>query len=220
MRIRFGEFCFDGEARRVERGGEEVHLSPKAFELLAILIAARPRALAKAALQDSLWPDTVVVEANLPNLVSEIRRAFGEDAQDGRTIRTVPRFGYAFAADAFEPDGAGERQFELRLGMREIRLRPGVNPLGRNLDSIVPFSSTSVSRQHARIVIRGTVAVLEDLDSRHGTFVGGRRVEGSVELKEGDQVILAGEFAGTFHVLPVPDKTTSTYAPPPAPVER
>ena len=72
---------------------------PKAFALLAVLIERRPKAVSKQELHKLLWPDTFVSDANLPNLVAELREAFGDDAHEPRLIRTVQRFGYAFSAE-------------------------------------------------------------------------------------------------------------------------
>ena len=94
MQICFEECQFDDEARRLWRKGEPVHLTPKAFELLRLLIESRPRALSKDELRGELWPDVVVDEANLKNLVAEIRAALGPV----NVIRTVHRYGYAFEA--------------------------------------------------------------------------------------------------------------------------
>jgi DNA-binding winged helix-turn-helix (wHTH) protein len=71
--IGFGDYVLDVDGRELTRRGERVALSPKAFELLAILVTHRPKALSKSALQDHLWPKTFVVEKNLANLVAEIR---------------------------------------------------------------------------------------------------------------------------------------------------
>ena len=95
-RFRFGEFVLDGDTRELWRGHQVVSLSPKAFQLLEILIENHPKAMTKGALQDLLWPNTFVVEKNLANLVAEIRQALGDSAEHPRFLRTVPRFGYAF----------------------------------------------------------------------------------------------------------------------------
>ena len=79
MRLRFGPYSLDLESRLLLREDEVVHLSPKAFELLSILLSHRPKALSKNDLQDRLWPDTFVVEKNLANLIGEIRDAIGDD---------------------------------------------------------------------------------------------------------------------------------------------
>src|SRR5688572_29754141 len=96
MRMRFGTFMLDPGTRELLRGGAPVPLSPKAFDLLALLVADRPKAISKSDLQERLWPATFVVEKNLANLVSEIREAIGDDPSNPRFIRTIRRFGYAF----------------------------------------------------------------------------------------------------------------------------
>ena len=92
----FGDFLLDLDTHELVRAGTPVSLSPKAFQLLGILVENHPKALSKTELQDRLWPGTFVVEKNLTNLVSEIREALGDDPAHPRFIRTVHRFGYAF----------------------------------------------------------------------------------------------------------------------------
>src|SRR5262245_32267525 len=97
MTITFGPFTLDDAARQLCRGADVVHLSPKAFDLLALLIQRRPAAVSKSDIQDTLWPDTFVSESNLAVLIKEIRDALGDDARQPMYIRTVQRFGYALA---------------------------------------------------------------------------------------------------------------------------
>ena len=114
QRWAFGEFILDLETRELLRAGEPVSLSPKAFQLLGILVQSRPKATSKAELQDRLWPRTFVVEKNLTNLVGEIRGAVGDDAGHPRFIRTVARFGYAFRESP--PNGFSEHGADGRSG--------------------------------------------------------------------------------------------------------
>ena len=102
MRLLFGDCTFDSEARTLQRGGESVRLSGKAFQLLELLLAARPNPVAKDDLFAKLWPDTFVSEANLASLVKEIRAAIGDDARAPRFVRTAHRFGYAFSGPVTE----------------------------------------------------------------------------------------------------------------------
>ena len=102
MKLYFGDLIYDPETRQLLQAGAEVRLSPKAFELIAVLIASRPRALSKADLMERLWPSTYVAEGNLPSLIAEIRQAIGDDARTPRFVRTLPRFGYAFCGTAIE----------------------------------------------------------------------------------------------------------------------
>jgi TolB-like protein/Tfp pilus assembly protein PilF len=105
MRLLFGDNTFDSDARTLMRGAEHVRLSGKAFQLLELLLTARPNPIAKEDLFARLWPDTFVSEANLASLVKEIRAAIGDDARAARYVRTVHRFGYAFSGPVTEtPD--------------------------------------------------------------------------------------------------------------------
>lgn len=102
MRLLFGECLFDSESRLLERGGKPVRLSGKAFQLLELLLAARPKPVARNDLFARLWPDTFVSDANLASLVKEIRAAIGDDARQPRYLRTAHRYGYAFAGGVTE----------------------------------------------------------------------------------------------------------------------
>src|ERR1043166_1395281 len=124
MIFQVGEMAIAPAARQLRHGRDEVRLSPKAFDLLEMLIEARPRALRKQELYDKLWPDTFVVEANLPILIAEVRAALGDASH--KVIRTIQRYGYAFAADL--PSGA---QF-LAHGDERYRLSPAENVIGRD----------------------------------------------------------------------------------------
>src|SRR2546428_1645310 len=98
MPTHFGEFTLDESRRQVFRAGEALRLSPKAFQLLSILIQESPRAISKNDLNERLWPGTFVTEGNLTTLVGELRSALGDDSLEPRFIRTLYGFGYAFAA--------------------------------------------------------------------------------------------------------------------------
>jgi DNA-binding winged helix-turn-helix (wHTH) protein len=197
VRARFGAFVFDDASRELRSGGQPVPISPKAFDLLCVLFQARPRALSKAELRDRLWPDTIVGETSLPRVVGEIRRALGDRPEEASFVRTVQRFGYAFVGDAVvEGEGNGAERSTaapttgctLLWGERIVSLLAGPNVVGRDPDCAVAIPSSLVSRQHARLVIEGERAVLHDLGSKNGTQVGGRRVDGSIELTDGDEI--------------------------------
>jgi hypothetical protein len=187
MHIRFGECTFDAVRREVRRGADAVPLSPRGFELLSLLVARRPRALSKAELLDALWPRSFVTEANLAGLVSEIRRGIGDDAREPRFLRTVHGFGYAFSDGAL--GGADEDSvFRLVWGLREVPLAEGENLLGRDAGAAVAIDDATVSRHHARIVIHAGRAALEDLGSKNGTWLGGRRIASSERLADGNEI--------------------------------
>jgi DNA-binding winged helix-turn-helix (wHTH) protein len=192
VRLRLGALTFDSETRQLLRGRSEVHLSPKAFELLNLLLAARPRAVAKAELQERLWPDLFVSETNLASLVAEIRRALDDDAQRPRFVRTAHRFGYAFCGETVD---VSERVVTdsvpvcwLLKDRRRLPLDVGENVLGREPDRGISLDSHTVSRRHARIIVSDRGAVLEDLQSKNGTFLRDARVTSPTALADGDQI--------------------------------
>jgi DNA-binding winged helix-turn-helix (wHTH) protein len=205
VRLLFGDFTVDDGTRQLLRDDREMHLSPKAFDLLAMLLAARPRALSKMELHARLWPDTFVSEANLSMLVAEIRSALGDDARAPRFIRTVQRYGYAFHGSATEvagptaPEPVSGFTYWLLAPLRQIPLTAGENVVGRDPRVQVWLDSTSVSRRHARIKIEGDRVTLEDLKSKNGTRVRGSQISAPLPLADGDEIRF-GSVGVTFRI--------------------
>ena len=215
MRLRFGDCVFNPDTRQLVRAGQPVPVPPKVFELLDALIRERPRAVSKTDLHRRLWPDIAVADANLTNLVADLRDALGDDARHPRVIRTVQRFGYAFEAEAASepesPPGVDtDSVYRLVWGSREVTLREGSNILGRDQDAVLWIDVYSVSRHHARITVIGEDATLEDLSSKNGTFLDGRPVQGATAVKDGD-VIRIGTVTMTLRRFdPVSTRTAGT----------
>ncbi len=155
VRVRFGPFTVDAETRQLLRDGSEIHLSPKAFDLLCSLIARRPKVVEKTELLEQIWPDTFVVDASLNVLIGEIRRALADDARHPRYLRTVHGVGYAFCGEALnsqEPAGptraipcwliSAERTFRLAEGREHYRPGSGVRRLARFAERVAPSRAT------------------------------------------------------------------------------
>jgi DNA-binding winged helix-turn-helix (wHTH) protein len=192
--VLFGDFVLDLDARELRRSDESVLLSPKAYQLLEVLVRSRPRALSKSALQEHLWPDTFVVEKNLVNLIAEIRQALGDHAAHPRFIRTIQRFGYAFRHGTEESGARGELvratdvHFRLLWAGGRAGLGDGEHVLGRDPELELFLDAPDVSRRHALIRITGDGATIEDLESKNGTFVGDRRLGSATRLADGDSI--------------------------------
>jgi hypothetical protein len=201
MPLTFRDVSFDAAARRVSRGGHDVKLTRKAFDLLAMLVERRPQAVSKEDIHARLWPNTYVAEITLHSLISEVRRAIGDDSNDPYFIRTVHGFGYSFIADTGDaPAPAFPRRIRGWLISDQDRLQvfEGENVFGRGDPDVVELRSTTVSRRHARISVDDQ-AWIEDLGSKNGTFVGDSRVTSRIRLNDGDRVRF-GSFLLTFRL--------------------
>jgi DNA-binding winged helix-turn-helix (wHTH) protein len=189
VRLRFGDCVLDTDRRQLTRASREVALTPKAFRLLEVLASRRPNAVSRAELREQIWPDMPAGGTSVARLLSEVRAAIDPPPPADSFVRTIHRFGYAFADGAVEEPGAPAPsgcavQWEGRL----VALRPGENVIGRAADAAVHLAIGAISRRHARIMVDGERALLEDLGSKHGTMVADRRIEGPVELKHGDHI--------------------------------
>ncbi|MGH9778691.1 MAG: winged helix-turn-helix domain-containing protein, partial [Candidatus Acidiferrales bacterium] len=88
----------DAATASLRRGGQEVNLPPKAFQVLVYLVEQRQRVVPKQELVEALWKDTFVTDDALVQAVTAARKALGDDAENPRFIRTKPKIGYQFIA--------------------------------------------------------------------------------------------------------------------------
>jgi DNA-binding winged helix-turn-helix (wHTH) protein len=183
MVIQFSGFTLDRNRRQLLRDGAEVHLTPKAFDLLLLLATQAPRVVSKRELHDQLWPGTFVTDATLTGVIKELRRALGDGSDSTPIIRTAHRVGYAFCATIERTTGLpASASHWLVLRGRRVPLRDGEYVIGRDAAADICLDDVSVSRRHARLVVEGMTVTLEDLDSKNGTRVGGNLVHGQVIL--------------------------------------
>jgi DNA-binding winged helix-turn-helix (wHTH) protein len=199
---RFGDFTLDPAARQLLGSGAEVHLGPKAFDLLVLLAANHARAVSKEELQQRLWPSTFVEETNLATLVAEIRRTLRDSAANPRFVRTIYGFGYRFVAELVEDAGARRSEQRVRLWLiverQHIPLLQGPNVIGRSGDAAIQIDAAGVSRYHARILVARADATMEDLGSKNGSYVNGTLVT-TRSLSDGDEIRL-GAAVLTFRI--------------------
>ena len=213
-RIGFGPFILDEDTRELRNGAETLHLTRKAFELLTFLLEERPGVVSKTALQERLWPKTFVSEANLPILIAEIRGALGDTARKPTFIRTVHGVGYAFCGTASiaesRPGSAAVPSSPCWLvsKTRQVALHDGENVIGRDPAGDVWLDGRGVSRRHARILVQGTNATVEDLGSKNGTWVGKERLKSKRVLADGDQIRF-GAVIVTFRLWSAGETTDS-----------
>jgi len=202
MQVTFGGYRLDLATRQLLHGKTEVRLSPKAFDLLCVLVDSRTRAVSKAELHDRLWPDTFVTDANLAMLVAELRSALHDRPEAPKFVRTVRRFGYAFCGQisGAVDVSATRRTCWIVWNGREIALHDGDNLIGRDPSVTVRLDLPSVSRRHARIVVSSKGAVVEDLGSKNGTLLRKDRITGAARLADLDE-LQVGSVRLTVRIL-------------------
>ena len=216
MQTRFGEFTLDTETRLLLQNDAVKHVSPKAFELLHLLLEHRPRALSKSELHGRLWPATFVSDATLSSLVAEVRAALGETAGRVRFVRTVHRFGYAFNGPATDPTtrmqpSDSRLQCCVIWEWGQVRLADGEHLLGRDVDVAVWLESPTVSRHHARLHISGSDVTIEDVGSKNGTYLRGKRVGKPSPVADGDEIEL-GSILITVRVFDTLGSTETRHS--------
>jgi DNA-binding winged helix-turn-helix (wHTH) protein len=214
VRTRFGECVLDSDTRELLLRGAPVHLSPKGLQFLELLLENRPRAISKTEIHEKLWPGTFVSDGTLTSLLAEVRSAIEDEAHEPQFVRTLHRFGYAFsgAAEEVRPPRrvrAPPVAYRLFWGPREIALEEGETVLGRDPDATAFIDHTSVSRHHARIAIAGDRVTVEDLQSKNGTFLAGRKLDAPAPLTDGDELKL-GSVSLKFRVFPLSGSTETS----------
>ena len=105
--LHFDRFRFDRANQRLEDASGAIRLTPKAFDVLRVLIERPGQLVLKDQLLAEVWPDTHVADGVLKVCMAEIRRALGDSATAPRCIETVHRRGYRFVATVTAADSAG-----------------------------------------------------------------------------------------------------------------
>jgi DNA-binding winged helix-turn-helix (wHTH) protein/Tfp pilus assembly protein PilF len=109
----FGPFRIDLTERQLRKDEELLALTPKAFDVLALLIKNARHLVEKEELMQLIWPNSYVEEANVARIVHTLRKALGEDQNGNKYIETVPKKGYRFVAELTE-----QAPSEARLGFK------------------------------------------------------------------------------------------------------
>jgi len=203
MAYRFGPFLYDAASRGLLRSGEEIPLTHKGRELLLLFLHNPGRLLTREVLTEKVWPEVAVTDDAIRFQIAELRKALGDEGE--AFIRTIRGEGYrwettvkpaadrpvrsAASADAPRPD----HRFRLVLETREVQLMEGENVIGRDPDAALWIDHPSVSRRHARIIVGGDKATVEDLDSKNGTLLNGQAIARRAALDDGDKLRIGPE---------------------------
>lgn len=203
--LQFGAFELDVTAFELRRAGTRVHLEKIPMEVLVLLAEHAGALVDRDRIQAALWDPRVFVDrdAAINTAIRKIRRALEDDAGGPRFVETVVGKGYRFVAPVARPGAptsTAPTGYCVTRGPDSFTLHTGDNLLGRDPAARVRLDHPSVSRRHARICIAAARATIEDLNSRNGTFVGGRRIDAATEIGDGT-IIGIGPIALRFVAL-------------------
>ena len=142
-RFEFEEFILDVNEITLLRDGEPVALTPKAFQLLLVLLKNQGRLVKKEDLMRAVWAESFVEEGNLTFTIRLLRKALQDSPQNPRFIKTVPLHGYKFIA-AVKPISSEPENKISSAGTKSIteKIGSGKQKKGFSYLSIGAFAST------------------------------------------------------------------------------
>ncbi len=98
----FGEFRLDADEKVLSRHGEPISITPKAFQLLFVLVKNHGHPVKKNDLMREVWADSFVEDGNLTFTVNLLRKVLGDEKKHPRFIETIPKVGYRFSGEVKE----------------------------------------------------------------------------------------------------------------------
>ena len=139
---RFGPYYLDRAAYRLLDGDRSIELSPKAIDLLLLLVERAGSLVTKDDILKAVWPDVAVTDNALTQVVSDLRHALGDSSTTPRYVETVPRRGYRFIAPV-EPAASGS---PARAGAAPAASRPKTIAVRKRGKSAAATSRRTMSR--------------------------------------------------------------------------
>jgi len=192
--LNVGDWLVVPSLNRLSRGEVTVHLELKLMEVLVYLVENARELVSKRDLIDSVWKVEVISDGTLTRAIALLRKALGDDARNPQFIETIPKRGYrliapvGFSGAVESPAPTTVSKFRLVAPYGDLLLVEGENLIGRDRKANVRVDVPGVSRRHAKISVGREEATLEDLGSKNGTFLRGRRLDEPTRLSVGDEI--------------------------------
>jgi DNA-binding winged helix-turn-helix (wHTH) protein/Tol biopolymer transport system component len=147
----FGPFQLDTDERLLLRAGEVVSLTPKAFDLLLVLVEQPGHLLEKETLLKAVWPDSFVEENNLADNISKLRKALNDGENGQKFIETLPKRGYRFLAEVREQNGSSAASAVTQLPTTPtLTVVNGAATPSEQVAAALPFSEKSAKNALSR----------------------------------------------------------------------
>jgi len=105
LRYLFENFAFDTDRRELHRGQDAITIAPQVFDLLEYLIRNREHVVSKDDVINAVWSGRIVSDVALTTRLNAVRSAIGDNGEDQRLIKTLPRKGFRFIGPVREECG-------------------------------------------------------------------------------------------------------------------
>ena len=135
----FGPYSLEPAQRLLRRDGDPVSLTPKATEILLILLKNAGQLVEKDQLIREIWPNTFVEEANITQNIFTLRRALGDDGTGPKYIETVSRRGYRFVAPVRKVAAAQHLSVDLNSEESQRKTAPVQSSTKPPIIAVLPF---------------------------------------------------------------------------------
>lgn len=215
----FGPFRVDAEKETLLRAGEAVALTPKAFQILLVLVRRNKELVSKDELMKAVWPDTFVEEANLSRNIFMLRKALGERPEDHQYVLTVPGRGYRFAEDVrlvseAEISIVAASHSKVQIQVKEPRLWAlGVSAAVIALLGIA-FGAWRIFLHRTPVLTDKDTVVLADFANSTGDSDFDETLRQGLEVELGQSPFLSlvpdQRVRGTLHLMGRPENTPVT----------
>jgi DNA-binding winged helix-turn-helix (wHTH) protein/pimeloyl-ACP methyl ester carboxylesterase len=144
VRYEFGPYRLQPAQQLLADGTKRVPLTPKAFQILLVLVESQGQIVSKEELFQKVWPDTFVEEATLAQNVFTLRKQLKDDRETALYIETIPKRGYRFVAPVTEISsgpgrGSGQLKSSERQEIRFCSTRDGVRIAWASVGSGYPL---------------------------------------------------------------------------------
>ena len=197
MRYLFDVFSLDTDRRELRCQDEPIAIEPKAFDLLAYLIANRERVVSKDDLVAVLWGGRIVSETALTTCLNVVRRAIGDSGKEQQRIRTFPRKGVRFVGDVRQ-DRESDREVEGKTF--HDASGPALALPEKPSIAVLPFLNLSGDPEQEYFTDGISEDIITELSRFHSLFVIARNSSFSYKGKSPD-VRQVGRELGVRYVL-------------------
>jgi adenylate cyclase len=196
--FRVGEWLVEPDLNSITRANIKTSVEPKVIEVLAFLADHPGEVLSKNQIMQAVWPDTFVSKEVLRYSISELRKAFNDDAKNPRIIQTIARRGYRLIAEVASNTTSASRGSIAVLAFSDMSSAKDQEYFCDGIaeeiiNNLVRIRGLRVSSRTSSFAFKGKSEDVRSIGKKLGVA---NVLEGSVR-KEGNQIRVAAQLIKT-----------------------